>query len=181
VDQNSLPNEDLKKSHDSLQSLWSTGTGDYHSLFSAYLTANSIFIAALVALSIVISEDKAKLVYVLGFALLSIIGVAIAVQMALALGRFSAQNYFFEWKLRGIENHPEWSGTVLFRDLWAFREKRECLKDENNDPKCITPNWAIRNHRKKFARRSQMLPWLFFSVYILCLIVSAFMIYRITT
>ena len=38
---------DLERSYENLVSLWTSGVRDYHSLLSDYLTANSIFVAAI--------------------------------------------------------------------------------------------------------------------------------------
>lgn len=154
----------------SLLNLWSSGIRDYHSLFSAYLTANSIFVAATLLLFKELFSVCTGLLFLIGFLAVCIVGCLIALQMAIALSRFSAQNALIGWRIRSIERGFDNERVKILTDIWAFREKRKSFHDSDNDPQCFKPNRAIRIHRKRWAIRAKLLPWLFLAVYSLCMI-----------
>jgi hypothetical protein len=97
--------------------------------------------------------------------LLCIFGILMAIQMAIVLGRFSAQNRLWEWQLRGIEQAPSWTHRRVFTELHQFRDRRTALQDPGNEPRVFEPNWAIRQHRQWWARRELSFPYFFGSVY----------------
>lgn len=73
------------------------------SMLSDYLTANSIFV---VVIGLLVSRESAALPFTVVIVLLSVIGILMSVQMAIVLGRFSAQNGF--WNVE-----PSWpSGSI---------------------------------------------------------------------
>ena len=153
--------------YSTLVTLWSGGTRDYHSLFSAYLSANAIFVAAGM---VVMSRFGANEQFV-GFLLLviSLVGLIVALQMLVALARFSGQNAFFEWRLRSIERHNTVIPFKLFSELWQWRETAKTIEDPNGFPDSFKPNCAVYVHRCFFFRRSKVLPFVFIVVYVLFL------------
>ena len=156
--------------YSSLLNLWSSGIRDYHSLFSAYLTANSIFIAATVLLFMELFQGCYDWPILVGFIIVCFIGCLIALQMAIALGRFSAQNGLIGWRIRGIERNFADEQIKILTDIWKFREKKETIEDSDNDPPSWEPNRAIRVHRRKWAIRSKLVPWLFLGAYLTLLL-----------
>lgn len=108
-----------------LVSAWSSGVGSYHSLFSAYLTANSIFLAASVLLAKSFIENQSSVSFAIISASVSMLGVFVSFQMAVALTRFSGEKGYFEWELRGIEAQRDFEGIELFNNLHRWRENRE--------------------------------------------------------
>src|SRR5512133_3127813 len=93
----------MQSDYSHLLTLWTSGVRDYHSMLSDYLTANSIFVAVI---GLLVSRESVALPFTLVIVLLSGIGILMSVQMAIVLGRFSTQNGFWEWQLRGIESMP---------------------------------------------------------------------------
>ena len=83
-----------------LLDLWTSGVRDYHSLLSDYLTANSIFVAAI---GFLLARQPMTLIFMMLVIVLCLFGVLMTLQMAIVLGRFSAQTALWEWHLRGIE------------------------------------------------------------------------------
>jgi len=71
-----------------LLDLWTSGVRDYHSLLSDYLTANSIFVAAI---GFLLARQPLTLIFTLLVIVLCLFGVLMTLQMAIVLGRFSAQ------------------------------------------------------------------------------------------
>src|SRR5690242_14849664 len=70
---------------------------DYHSLLSDYLTANSIFVAAI---GLLLARQPLTLIFTLLVIILCLFGVLMTLQMAIVLGRFSAQTSLWEWQDR---------------------------------------------------------------------------------
>lgn len=159
--------QELEKDYEMLISLWSNGVRDYHSLFSGYLTANSIFVAAVLLLFKELCSSPDNLIIKLGILIISAFGAFIAFQMAVALGRFSAQNALIEWRARKIEYGSSWKRFKILSDIREVKENQNGIHDEESIPKLFMPNWALRVHRKKYAGRSQLLPKLFILLYLL--------------
>ena len=86
-----------------------------------------------------------------------------ALQMAIVLGRYSAQTALWEWRLRGIERNANWTQARLFVDLHRLRDLHETIEDRGNDPPNLGPNRATRQHRQWWARREVSFP-LFFGI-----------------
>jgi len=149
-----------------LLDLWTSGVRDYHSLLSDYLTANSIFVAAI---GLLLTRQPLALIFSLLVIVLCLFGVLMTVQMAIVLGRFSAQTSLWEWHLRGIECGRDWKQPKLFFDLYRYRDRHESLTEQGNDPPAIHPNWALRQHRQWWARREFSFPLFFGTVYMLFL------------
>ena len=80
------------------------GRRDYHSLLSDYLTANSIFVAAI---GFLLARQPFTMIFALLVVVLCLFGVLITVQMADCVSRFSARTALWEWQLRGMENARE--------------------------------------------------------------------------
>ena len=95
-----LEANDLDSTYDSLVTLWTSGIRDYHSLLSDYLTANSIFVAAM---GFLLARQPATIIFSILIIILCLFGMLMSLQMAIVLGRFSTQNFIWEWRLRGIE------------------------------------------------------------------------------
>jgi hypothetical protein len=152
----------LDRSYENLVTLWTSGVRDYHSLLSDSLLANSIFVAAI---GLLLARQEAAAIFTLPVALLCIFGILMTIQMAILLGRFSAQNRLWEWQLRGIEQASSWTHRRVFTELHQFRDRRTALRDQGNDPCVLEPNWAICQHRQWWARREISFPYFFGSVY----------------
>jgi len=101
----------------------------------------------------------------------SIIGLIICLQMAIALGRFRAQNAYWERNLRIIEADPNWKRRPFFKDLYKFREEQHVFLAKDEEPE-FKPNFAIKYHRKFWAPRMRDLPWVFAILYIILLLWS---------
>jgi hypothetical protein len=152
-----------------LLDLWTSGVRDYHSLLSDYLTANSIFVAAI---GFLLARQPLTLIFTLLVIILCLFGVLMTLQMAIVLGRFSAQTALWEWHLRGIEGGAQWTQPKLFVDLHRYRDRHEALIETSNDPPVVQPNWALRQHRRWWARREVSFPLFFGTVYLLFLVWS---------
>lgn len=158
---------DLESTYNTLLQLWTAGVRDYHTLLSDYLTANSIFVAAI---GFLLSRQPEPIIFTVLVLILCVFGILVTAQMAIVLGRFSAQNSLWEWQLRGIERTGRWSQRALFVDLRRFRDGQESLEDRDNDPPVIRPPWALRRHRQWWTRREISFPCFFGIVYVLFLI-----------
>ena len=152
-----------------LVDLWTSGVRDYHSLLSDYLTANSIFVAAI---GFLLARQPLTLIFTLLVIILCLFGVLMTLQMAIVLGRFSAQTALWEWRLRGIEGDARWNQPKLFVDLHRYRDQHEALAEKGNDPPVLQPNWALRQHHRWWARRDVSFPLFFGTVYLLFLVWS---------
>lgn len=97
--------------------------------------------------------------------ILCFFGMLMALQMAIVLGRFSTQNFIWEWRLRGIEQAASWRRPTLFVDLHRFRDQHASLEQRGADPPIVHPSWAIRQHRQWWARREISFPLFFGIVY----------------
>ncbi len=155
---------DLEHAYNNLVNIWTSGIRDYHSLLSDYLTANSIFVAAI---GFLVARQPATIIFSVLILVLCFFGVLITLQMAIVLGRFAAQNAVWEWQLRGIERASDWPHPKLFVDLERFRDHHQPLENERNDPARLVPNWAIRQHRQWWAHREISFPFFFGGVYAL--------------
>ena len=152
----------MQSDYNHLLTLWTSGVRDYHSMLSDYLTANSIFVAVI---GLLVSRESVDLPFTIVIILLTVIGILMSVQMAIVLGRFSGQNGFWEWQLRGIEAMPEWRERKPVSGLYRLREHREAIVDETNEPRIFEPSWAFRQHRQWWAHRAISFPWFFGTVY----------------
>lgn len=156
--------QDIEPTYANLIALWTSGIRDYHSLLSDYLTANSIFVAAIVFL---VGQGDGKDLFDLIVVVLCTFGLIMTMQMAVVLGRFSGQNALWEWYLRRIESRPEWSQEKLFTDLYRFRDLHEVIRDGKDEE--FKPGWAVRRHKHWWARRDVIFPLFFGIVYALFL------------
>ena len=160
----STDKNNLELVYNNLVNIWTSGIRDYHSLLSDYLTANSIFVAAI---GFLVAREPVTIIFTLLVLVLCCFGILITLQMAIVLGRFAAQNAVWEWQLRGIERTFNWPHQKLFVDLHRFRDQRRSLENEHNDPPVLNPNWATRQHRQWWAHREISFPLFFGSVYAL--------------
>lgn len=166
--------EPLDRTYEHLLMLWTSGVRDYHSMLSDYLTANSIFAAVL---GLLVSRESLSLPIMVLIVLLCIFGLLLCLQMAIVLGRFSGQNAFWEWQLRGIEQNPEWPGQLHLTSLYHLHKTREPIADRQNEPPVFTPNWAFRHHRRWWAHRAISFPIFFGCVYGLFLLWAAIQLF----
>src|SRR6476661_11040331 len=154
----SMDDADPQTTYRHLLDLWTSGVRDYNSLLSDYLTANSIFVAAI---GFLLARQPNTLLFVTLVVILCSFGILMALQMAIVLGRYSAQTALWEWRLRGIERSKSWTQPRLFVDLHRLRDLHETLEDRWNDPPDLPPNRATRQHRQWWARREISFPLFF--------------------
>jgi hypothetical protein len=169
VDPNSL-----SQTYGTLVNLWASGVRDYHSLLSDYLTANSIVVAAI---GFLLARQPPTLLFTLLGMILCVFGILMVLQMAIVLGRFSAQIALWEWQLRGSELHTSWTQPQLFISLQQYRDHHQSLADPQNDPPVLYPTWALRQHRQWWARREYSFPVFFGVAYVLFLVWSVIQIF----
>jgi len=162
-------------SYSHLVNLWTSGIRDYHSLLSDYLTANSVFVAAI---GFLVSRQPIERIFATVVVVLCCFGILLTVQMAIVLGRFAAQNKVWEWQLLNIEESSSWQQEKLFVDLQRFRDQHQPLQNEQNRPPTLHPNWATKQHRQWWAHREISFPFFFGSVYVLFLIWSIAAIFQ---
>ena len=160
----------LDSTYNSLLTLWTSGIRDYHSLLSDYLTANSIFVAAV---GFFFARQPVTVLFSIVIIVLCMFGMLMSLQMAIVLGRFSSQNFIWEWRLRGIEQSASWRKPTLFMDLHRFRDQHTQLEQRGFDPPTVYPSWAIRQHRQWWARREISFPLFFGLVYALFIVCGA--------
>jgi len=137
---------------------------------SDYLTANSIFTAAIGF--ILARQPPPTFFFTLLGLLLCVFGVLMVLQMAIVLGRFSAQIALWEWQLRGMELQTSWTQPKLFIRLQQYRDCHHSLEDHKNDPPVLHTTWALRQHRQWWARREFSFPIFFGVAYVLFLVWS---------
>ena len=153
---------DLEKSYEDFLNLWTSGVRDYHSLLSGYLTANSIFVAAI---GFLLGHETLSKVFFILISVLCIFGILITLQMAIVLGRFDAQNAFWEWRLRGIERSPGWGRLTPLEDFFSLKDKRQVFSDPRNVPTTFHPSWPLHVHRQWWAHRAVSFPLFFGIIY----------------
>src|ERR1051325_2288972 len=159
-DTNAVDLESLQQTYGTLVNLWTSGVRDYHSLLSDYLTANSIFVAAI---GFILARQPPTFLFTLLGMILCVFGILMVLQMAIVLGRFSAQIALWEWQLQGTELHTNWTQPPLFIKRGPSRAPRQSLKDDKNDPRLFRPPWALRQHRQWWPRREFSFP-IFFGI-----------------
>jgi hypothetical protein len=161
----------LASTYEHLLMLWTSGVRDYHTMLSDYLTANSIFVAVI---GLIVSRESLAWSFTVLIGLLCVFGILLCLQMAIVLGRLSGQNALWEWRLRGIEQDPEWKGQKLITSVYQLHETRQPIEDRRNEPPVFQPNWAFRQHRQWWAHRAISFPWFFGFVY------GAFLLWAVT-
>ena len=157
------------QTYGNLVNLWTSAVRDYHSLLSDYLLANSIFVAAI---GYILARHPPTFLFTCLGMILCVFGILMVVQMAIVLGRFSAQIALWEWQLRGIERQTSWTQPHLFIRLQQYRDHHQSLEDHQNDPPVLHPTWALRQHRQWWARREYSFPVFFGIAYVLFLVWS---------
>ena len=110
--------------------------------------------------------------------ILCVFGILMVLQMAIVLGRFSAQIALWEWQLRGMELQTSWTQPQLFIRLQQYRDHHQALEDHKNDPPVLHPTWALRQHRQWWARREFSFPVFFGIAYALFLVWSAIQLFE---
>jgi hypothetical protein len=165
----------MESTYEHLLRLWTSGVRDYHSMLSDYLTANSIFVAVI---GLIMSRETLAFSFTVLVILLCVFGILLCLQMAIVLGRLSGQNALWEWRLRGIEQAPEWEAPRLVTGLYQLHEMRLPIEDQRNEPPVFQPNWAFRQRRQWWAHRAVSLPWFFGSVYAAFLLWAATQLIR---
>jgi hypothetical protein len=71
--------------------------------------------------------------------ILCVFGILMVLQMAIVLGRFSAQIALWEWQLRGSELETTWTQPQLFIRLQRYRDHHLAIEDQRNNPPSYTP------------------------------------------
>ena len=161
----------IDATYEYLLTLWTSGVRDYQSMLSDYLMANSIII---MAIGLIVSREFHAPPLTILIVLLCIFGILLCLQMAIVLGRLSGQNALWEWRLRGVEQSPEWHKEKLMMGLHNLHEFRHPIEDQQNEPTIFVPNWAFRQHRQWWAHRTISFPWFFGIVY------AALLVYSVT-
>ncbi len=159
----------IDATYEYLLTLWTSGVRDYQSMLSDYLMANSIIV---MVIGLIVSREFHTLPLTVLIVLLCIFGILLCLQMAIVLGRLSGQNALWEWRLRGVEQDPEWQKEKLMMGLHHLHEFRDPIEDRRNEPTVFVPNWAFRQHRQWWAHRAISFPWFFGIVYALLLVYS---------
>jgi hypothetical protein len=162
MNQDARDKTDLQFTYNTLLHLWTSGVRDYHSLLADYLTANSIFVAAI---GFLFARQPVTVLFSIVIIILGMFGMLMSLQMAIVLGRFSSQNFIWEWRLRGIEQSGSWGQPTLFVDMHRFRDQHTPLEQGGSDLPTVYPSWAIRQHRQWWARREISFPLFFGLVY----------------
>ena len=160
---------DPERTYQNLVNLWTSGVRDYHGLLTAYITANSVFVATI---GLLISRQSSSTIFHLLVLALSAGGILITLQMAILLGRFDSRNALWEWRMRGIESAAGWKHLTLFQDIHTLRNQKHPLEDAGNDPVQFYPRWAMNTHRRWWARRAVSFPLFFGFIYLLFFIWS---------
>jgi hypothetical protein len=173
-DPNPINPNSLTQTYDTLVNLWTSGVRDYHSLLSDYLTANSIFTAAI---GFILARQPPTFLFTFLGMILCVFGILMVLQMAIVLGRFSAQIALWEWQLRGSELQTTWTQPQLFIRLQWYRDHHQALEDHKNDPPVLHPTWALRQHRQWWARREFSFPVFFGIAYVLFLVWSVIQLF----
>src|SRR4029078_10488558 len=154
-DPHSIDMESLRQTYGTLVNIWTSGVRDYHSLLSDYLTANSIFVAAI---GFILARQPPTFLFTLLGMILCVFGILMVLQMAIVLGRFSAQIALWEWQLQGTELHTNWTQPPLFIKLRQYRDHHQSLEDDKNDPPVLRPTCAPPQHRQCCAHRPTRAP-----------------------
>jgi hypothetical protein len=123
-------------------------------------------------MSVLVSRESKSLLFPVLIAVLCLFGILMTAQMAIMLGRFSAQNSLWAWKLRGIERSSGWRYERPLTDLNRLREGEAALEDANAEPTTFQSHWTLRTNRQWWAHRAVSFPWFFGSIYGLFLIWS---------
>lgn len=161
---------DLESTYTNLLTLWTSGVRDYQSMLSDYLMAHSIIV---MVIGFIVSKEFYTLPLTVLIVLLCVFGILLCLQMAIVLGRLTGQNALWEWRLRGIEQNPEWHKQKLITNLYQLHVTQQPIEDWRNEPTEFMPNWAFRQHRQWWAHRAISFPWFFGSAYTLLLAYSA--------
>lgn len=105
--------------------------------------------------------------------LFSIVGLVLALQLALAWFRSMNRVVLFEWHLKRLEKAENWKGPKLFTDWDELREhpQRNVVDPHDTQKQCYA-NWATRHAKKWWARRAAMIPILLAALYFFFLIVA---------
>jgi hypothetical protein len=104
--------------------------------------------------------------------ILCVFGVLMVLQMAIVLGRFSAQIALWEWHLRGSELQTTWTQPQLLISLQRYRDHHQAIEDQKNNPPVLHPTGALRQHRQWWARREFSFPIFFGIAHVLFLVWS---------
>lgn len=142
------------------------GNGDYHNLTQTYLVAESILVSGAV-----ISFRAETVLGYSGAVALAVIGLVVAVQMAVAQSRFRAQNYYWEFRLKDLESQDGWNQLELFNDWETLSENNEAVAGEYYGRE-MEPNWGLETHRKWWAPRMKGLPAIFSVAFVAIVVMS---------
>jgi len=163
--------QELSDHYSSFISAWGSYQSARNVLLSGYLLAHSFLIAATVLLFLYM-EDAGP-VGKLALLLFSVVGLVLAIQIALAWMRSINRVALFEWHLKQLEGARLWKGPKLFTDWDEVRKHpKRNLVDPRNTENQFYANCATRQQNKWWARRARIIPILLIAVYFFFLIVA---------
>lgn len=170
-DEEELTAQELRKQYSIFISAWGSYQSARNVLLSGYLLAHSFLIAATVLLFL--SMEDAGLVRKLALLLFSVVGLVLAIQIALAWMRSINRVALFEWHLKRLEDARFWKGPKLFTGWDELRKHpKRNLVDPRNTQNQFYANWATRQQDNWWARRARIIPILLIAVYLFFLIVA---------
>lgn len=164
---------DDDKVYTALISLRSSGTRDYHSLNSAYLTANLLLIS-LISILLFMGGNP-----ITGFnamiLILSLFGIFLCLQMVFAQNRMRYINKLHEERMQKIENENNWMHRIFVDiDKLVYNEERLSYKKLTNE---YVSACGYRSEIEKdrflgftnfwFGGRMKTFPWIFMLIYLL--------------
>ena len=163
--------EQLRAQYSIIISLWGSYQSARNTLLSGYLVAHSFLITATVLLFVYVEETR--LVGEIALLLFSIVGLLLAVLLALAWFMSLNRVALFEWHLKRLEKAGNWKGPKLFID-WEKLRDHPTLKlfDPSGTMKPCYANCATKHAKKWWARRAQTIPILLVALYFFFLIVA---------
>ena len=164
--------QDGAQAYNLLAALWQHGTNAYGQLFSCYLVANSIFVAAMCVLlsSQETAAGSAADTWLL--LILCLTGIFVAFQMAVSLNRFRCENILIEHWLREEEALAKGARQRFVSWMHEYREDLKCPPARADIGEPPSPNWALKLHRRWWASRAKSFPWLFMVIYLVLLLVG---------
>ena len=146
-------------------SLRASGTRDYISLNSAYLTGNSILIAS-ISIFWRARNNINNLEITSIIVILSLSGIFLSFQMGLAQTRIRVLNIMYEIQLRDIEDKQTWLPRIYTDwEIIAQQNKLDTISDylqDENFLKLDSLKWAS----KWWGARMKLLPWIFCFMYV---------------
>jgi hypothetical protein len=156
---------DLMREYALLAGLRSEGHRDYHNMSLVYLSAISILITGGGILqSGIIGNQISPIGYLISI-ILSVVGIFLCIQMALAQGIFRTWNSYLEEKLMQIEESKNWKWHRVFLGIYAIKGGKKDEEKEKTASSKFIPSLAVKYRDKWWAGRMKLLPTVFVSVF----------------